>query len=52
MVSAQELQIVYGTRTATDAGRPGRRRTIEADSVRVPGTIDHRDELWDRCKRI
>jgi len=25
--------------------------TIEADSVRVPGTIAHRDEIWDRCHR-
>jgi hypothetical protein len=24
--------------------------TIEADSVRVPGTIAHRDELWDACE--
>jgi len=23
--------------------------TIEATSSRVPGTIAHRDELWDRC---
>ena len=23
--------------------------TIEATSSRVPGTISHRDELWDRC---
>jgi hypothetical protein len=23
--------------------------TIEATSGRVPGTIAHRDELWDRC---
>jgi hypothetical protein len=23
--------------------------TIEAVSMRVPGTIAHRDELWDRC---
>jgi hypothetical protein len=23
--------------------------TLEADSSRVPGTIAHRDELWDRC---
>jgi hypothetical protein len=23
--------------------------TIEATSGRVPGTISHRDELWDRC---
>jgi hypothetical protein len=25
--------------------------TIEAVSVRVPGTIAHRDELWDICYR-
>jgi hypothetical protein len=23
--------------------------TVEATSARVPGTIAHRDELWDRC---
>ncbi len=23
--------------------------TLEADSSHVPGTIAHRDELWDRC---
>jgi hypothetical protein len=23
--------------------------TVEADSSRVPGTIAHRDELWNRC---
>ena len=23
--------------------------TIEADGPRVPGTIAHRDELWDAC---
>lgn len=25
--------------------------TIEATSARVPGTLAHRDELWDRCYR-
>jgi hypothetical protein len=25
--------------------------TLEADSHRVPGTIAHRDELWDECYR-
>jgi hypothetical protein len=25
--------------------------TVEATSSRVPGTIAHRDELWDRCYR-
>lgn len=23
--------------------------TVEASSGRVPGTLAHRDELWDRC---
>ena len=23
--------------------------TVEASSSRVPGTVAHRDELWDRC---
>jgi hypothetical protein len=25
--------------------------TVEADSSRVPGTIAHRDALWDQCYR-
>ena len=25
--------------------------TVEANSSRVPGTIAHRDELWNRCYR-
>ena len=25
--------------------------TVEANSSRVPGTIAHRDELWDQCYR-
>ena len=25
--------------------------TVEADSSRVPGTIAHRDELWNQCYR-
>jgi hypothetical protein len=25
--------------------------TIEATSGRVPGTLSHRDDLWDRCYR-
>ena len=24
--------------------------TLEATSARVPGTIAHRDQLWDRCR--
>ena len=23
--------------------------TVEAHSARVPGTLEHRDDLWDRC---
>lgn len=25
--------------------------TVEANSSRVPGTLAHRDDLWDRCHR-
>jgi hypothetical protein len=25
--------------------------TIEANSMRVPGTLAHRDDLWDQCHR-
>jgi hypothetical protein len=25
--------------------------TLEADSRRVPGTLEHHDELWDECYR-
>lgn len=25
--------------------------TMEATSGRVPGTLEHRDDLWDRCYR-
>ena len=25
--------------------------TVEANSGRVPGTLAHRDDLWDRCHR-
>jgi hypothetical protein len=25
--------------------------SVEASSARVPGTIAHRDELWDACER-
>ena len=25
--------------------------TVEASSSRVPGTLAHRDELWERCHR-
>jgi hypothetical protein len=25
--------------------------TLEATSSRVPGTLNHRDDLWDRCYR-
>jgi hypothetical protein len=28
---------------------PVAEHVVEADSSRVPGTLAHRDELWDRC---
>ena len=45
-------KIVYWHRELPplDADAAGE-HTVEADSVRVPGTIAHRDELWDECRR-
>jgi hypothetical protein len=44
-------QVVYWHRELPplDAVADGE-HTIEADSPRVPGTIAHRDELWDQCQ--
>ena len=52
MVPAQELsKIVYWHRELPPIqADPVGERTVEADSVRVPGTIDHREEIWDRCR--
>jgi hypothetical protein len=33
------------------SAEPVDEHTIEADSARIPGTISHRDELWDECER-
>jgi hypothetical protein len=30
---------------------PVAEHSVEADSARVSGTIAHRDELWDDCRR-
>jgi hypothetical protein len=30
---------------------PIEEHTLEATSARVPGTLGHRDELWNRCYR-
>lgn len=30
---------------------PDGEHTVEATSLRVPGTIAHRDELWTRCEQ-
>jgi hypothetical protein len=52
MATAQELsKVVYWHRELPPLeAEPVSERTIEADSVRVPGTIDHRDEIWGRCR--
>ncbi len=45
-------QIIYWHRELPplDADPIGE-HTIEANSPRIPGTIAHRDELWDECQR-
>lgn len=30
-------------------GEPVEEHVVEADSLRVEGTLSHRDELWTRC---
>jgi hypothetical protein len=30
-------------------GEPIAEYVVEANSSRIPGTLAHRDELWDRC---
>jgi hypothetical protein len=45
-------QVVYWHRELPPAqADPIAEHTVEADSVRVPGTIAHRDELWADCRR-
>jgi len=34
-----------------ESAEPIGSHTIDATSPRVPGTLAHRDELWDRCYR-
>jgi hypothetical protein len=49
--SQQVQQVVFWHRDLPPIqADPVGERTVEADSVRVPGTIEHRDELWDRCR--
>jgi hypothetical protein len=46
----QDLRIVYWHRELPPlAAEAVGEHTIEATSERIPGTIVHRDELWDRC---
>jgi hypothetical protein len=47
-----ERQVVYWHRELPPLeGEPIAQHTIEANSSRVPGTIAHRQELWDQCYR-
>jgi hypothetical protein len=44
-------QVVYWHRELPPLeAEPIGEHTLEATSDRVPGTIAHRDELWDRCR--
>jgi hypothetical protein len=50
MVTHGDVKIVYWHRELPplEAEMIGE-YTLEATSNRVPGTLSHRDELWDRC---
>ena len=46
------VQVVYWHRELPPLdAEPIGGHTIEATSARVPGTLEHRDEMWDRCYR-
>lgn len=48
--SSDDRKIVYWHRELPPSGtEPMTEHMIEATSSRVAGTLDHRDELWDRC---
>jgi len=52
MAAAQEIpQVVFWHRQLPPMqADPVGELTVEADSIRIPGTLDHRNELWDRCQ--
>jgi hypothetical protein len=52
MMTANQVKIVYWHRDLPpmDAELIAE-HTVEANSSRVPGTIAHRDDLWDQCHR-
>jgi len=52
MAAAQESpQVVFWHRELPPIqADPVGELTVEADSIRIPGTLDHRSELWDRCQ--
>jgi hypothetical protein len=46
-----EPQVVYWHRDLPPSdAEPMAEHTVEADSAHIPGTIAHRDELWDDCR--
>lgn len=50
MDGSNESKIVYWHRELPPLdAEPMGEHTVEANSLRIPRTIAHRDELWDRC---
>jgi len=49
-VNANDIQTIYWHRELPPIdSEPMGEHVIEATSARVPGTLAHRDELWERC---
>lgn len=49
-IHASEPKVVYWHRELPPLdAEPMAEHTVEANSSRVPGTLAHRDDLWDRC---
>jgi hypothetical protein len=49
MVAANSKVVYWHRELPPLAAEPMGEHTMEAASVHVPGTLAHRDELWDRC---
>lgn len=52
MLPETEHRAIYWHRELPPRGaEPIGDHTLEATSARVPGTLSHRDDLWNRCYR-
>jgi hypothetical protein len=49
MIGIEEKVIYWHRELPPLSAEPIGEHTLEANSVHVPGTLAHRDEIWDEC---